>query len=155
LMRPLQPWISRRWCPDCEWESIGRKGPEFIPGRKLAHDSGFLWGANVVGENAGFQWAALEPPEAPDPTAGPPAHRSGFRFGGGPAPTEVRGRPAGFTWSEPRPAEPGIDTRDPRSSFPWGSMPNGETPGGSKARRSDGPSIFKWGESPERRPPHR
>jgi len=153
LMRPLQRWISRRWCPDCEWESIGRKGPEFIPGRKLAHDSGFLWGANVVGENAGFQWAPLDPPESPDPSAGPPDHRSGFRFGEDPAPAKVRAPAPGFSWSGARPPASSIRMRDPRSAFSWGGRPNGETPSGNQARRNDCPTAFQWGLSPDRQPP--
>ena len=118
LLRPLQRWISRRWCPDCEWEGVGRKGPEFIPGRPLAHDSGFHWGADVMGENAGFHWAQLEPPAPLDPSADPPAHRSGFRFGG--APSRPGSEPSAFNWSSPGPTAPDADDDARRLAFPWG-----------------------------------
>ena len=140
-LRPLQRWIGLRWCPDCEWEGIGRRGPEFIPGRPLAHDSGFHWGANIIGRNAGFHWAELVPPEPCDPSAQPPAHRSGFRFGGTPTPSKPRVHPSGFSWSDPRPAVPHVDRCDSHSEFPWGS------------RRREA-EIFQWGQAPRRRPLH-
>lgn len=121
LMRPLQRWISRRWCPDCEWEGIGRKGPEFIPGHPLAHDSGFHWGADIVGENAGFHWAQLEPPAPLDQSADSPAHRSGFRFGG--APSEPRPHSPSFDWSDSSQAAPDVDEGAPNLAFSWGSRP--------------------------------
>lgn len=142
LLRPLKRWIGLRWCPDCEWEGIGRNGPEFIPGRLLAHDSGFHWGADLIGENAGFHWAELAPPEPRGPSAEPPAHRSGFRFGSEPTPSTRPAHPSGFDWSGPHPAVPDVDRRDPRSAFSWGS-------------RRRGPEIFQWGQSPDGpRPPH-
>ena len=92
-LRPLRRWVGLRWCPNCEWQGIGRKGPEFIPGHPLAHDSGFHWGADIVGEDSGFRWAEVERPE-PNGEAAPnrrPRHTDG---------------PAGFHWRRSRVRRP-------------------------------------------------
>ncbi len=95
---PFDRWLGLRWCPDCNWQAVGRKGPDWIPGKQVAHDSGFHWGDDVAGENLGFRWAQ---PQQVEPSPEPPSHPSGFRFAAAPPPPgSVRkpSHPSGFVW---------------------------------------------------------
>lgn len=77
-LRWTAPRLVMRWCPRCSWQGLGRAGPERIEGQKIAHDSGFHWGAERLPVDFGFVWRA--PPDSARSPA-PPDHPSGFRFG--------------------------------------------------------------------------
>jgi len=107
-------FVHLRWCPRCEWEGLGRNGPEWVPGKRLAHGSGFHWGDARLLPDFGFRFRRGEvsqklPPHHPsgfrfseDPTSEttPAHHPSGFRFSDD---SDDRvGRPAVFRWAEER-----------------------------------------------------
>ncbi len=141
-LKPLERWLSRRWCPDCEWEGLGRKGPEFVVGRKVAHDSGFHWGADRLGANSGFNWSKREQPE---PMAAPPDHRSGFRFAAPREPPAVKplAHPSGFNWSGGLPDQPA----SPSAPEPTQASPAhpARFSSGTGQRERGGPKGFQWG----------
>lgn len=99
------PGLSWRWCGACGWQGVGRKGPDWVAGRLMAHDSGFHWGEERFPEDFGFKWRVVsrESERAPEPE-----HPSGFRFT---APNDSASEPAsgdtedapphpsGFRWS--------------------------------------------------------
>jgi hypothetical protein len=162
-LRPVARWLVVRWCPQCRWQGVGRNGPHFIRGRKLSHDSGFHWGTDEVGENAGFEWRKVE---VLPPMAEPPAHRSGFRFGANPGQEQAqpknKAHRSGFAWGGVAEPHPAFERRqeDQQSGFSWGNRrtdlagPKPKTderglgrkdspkPGKSDAGGSSG---FKWG----------
>ena len=131
-LRPMARWLTLRWCADCEWQGVGRTGPEYVPGRQIAHDSGFHWGADETGENMGFDWKQTE--ELP-PLPTPPSHPSGFRFSddepGADSPKRGRsgfaGRGGPRTPSKPAPQSSqwgDSDVQDDKnkpSGFRWGN----------------------------------
>lgn len=116
LLRRTQV-VHWRWCAGCGWEGMARPGPEWIPGRPVAHDSGFHWGRERLPEDFGFMWRMPGPPAA----APPPHHPSGFRFAqdheaqGDPGTPGPRAHPSGFRWrgSEAAPGE------EPTGGFRW------------------------------------
>ena len=132
-----------RWCAFCSWEGIGRRGPEIVPGRKVAHDSGFHWGAEETEPDGGFQWAAA--PE-PVPTPEPPHHPSGFRFGAAPEGQATQhSHASGFSWA-PR-AERGaakVETAH-RSGFAWRRRP--EKAPVAPPREPEEKPEFRWGDA--------
>lgn len=93
------PNLHVRWCPRCSWEGLGRAGPEWISGRKIAHDSGFHWGEERLPVDFGFRWRPLPEERYTDEM---PDHPSGFRFGGPPDPAQGRAKahPSGFGWRQ-------------------------------------------------------
>lgn len=145
-LKPLSRWLVIRWCPDCHWEKLGRNGPEWVPGRQVAHDSGFHWGDDVMGENMGFEWRR---PEAPETVAGePPHHPSGFRFAEGSEP-EHRGaaHTSGFAWRRrtPETGEGGTKSKAAhRSGFRWGERRTPDRP-------QDTTGHFAWKKPGDRR----
>lgn len=115
LLRKTAPRLQGRWCPQCSWEGLGRVGPEWVSGRRVAHDSGFHWGDQRLPEDFGFQWRPL--PE-PAPGAEPPHHPSGFRFSttaGGETAREPA-HPSGFAW-----ADGAGETSPAKTAFEWGT----------------------------------
>lgn len=162
------PGVTWRWCAACGWEGVGRKGPDWRPGLRVAHDSGFHWGDERLPEDFGFQWRHGVDEDAPRP-AEPPHHPSGFRFGS-PAPEadgngiahapDPGAHPSGFRWSENdarvdegfRWAEGG-DRGEPGRAFRWGDAVADPGPAeGRWVRRErpdvDGPSDgFEWKKS--------
>ena len=140
-LKPLERWLSRRWCPDCEWEGLGRKGPEFVVGQKVAHDSGFHWGADLVGANSGFNWAKQEQLE---PMAAPPDDRSGFRFAALPEPPAIK--PPDFNWSGGLPDQPAPPSApEPAQASP--AHPAGFS-WGTDQHEGGGPKGFQWKHQP-------
>jgi len=83
-MRRALPGMLLRWCPECGWEGLGRDGAEWIPGRPVAHRSGFFWGEERFPSDFGFHFA--------DP--GERARRGGRTLGSHPL------RPHGFRWKD-------------------------------------------------------
>lgn len=125
-----------RWCPACSWEGVSRVGADWVPGRPMAHDSGFHWGDERLPEDFGFTFAATpemipaeEPPHHPSgfrfadddaPEAETPAHPSGFRFATGEpmTPTRPTDHPSGFAWRT-RVGRPTF-AEAPKAGFEWG-----------------------------------
>lgn len=134
LGRMLKPVFVQRWCGGCEWQGLGRPGPEFSPvAGPAAHDSGFRWNADAPGPLDAFAWRDREA-EATDPD---PAHPSGFRWadteeGVGEEP-ETPAHPSGFTWG----ARPSASAPP---SFQWGAS----------RRPESGDPGFVWGDAEER-----
>jgi hypothetical protein len=56
-VRRATPGMLLRWCPGCGWEGIGRDGAEWVPGRPVAHRSGFFWGEERLPPDFGFRFA--------------------------------------------------------------------------------------------------
>lgn len=118
------PGVTWRWCAACGWQGVGRNGPDWRPGRKVAHDSGFHWGRERLPEDFGFRWRPRPEGDAPAP-AEPPHHPSGFRFGSSSSATSGHGKdapgdagaqpPSRGRWS--RPVRP--DTEGPEDGFRW------------------------------------
>jgi hypothetical protein len=136
-----------RWCSFCQWEGVGRKGPELVPGRRISHDSGFHWGADLLGEDMGFEWAQTE--EAP-PEFEPPHHPSGFKFSAPRPPAATSAPPvAGFHWAtklDPRPGRSSGPPPNHPSGFSWGGSTPEQT--GFRFARPDQPARrpgFEWG----------
>lgn len=129
-LRPMARWLTLRWCADCEWQGVGRTGPEYVPGRQVAHDSGFHWGADETGEDMGFDW---KKPKSSRPSR---HHRHTHLDSGSPTTNQARTAqsvPVGLRLAGgPRtPSKP-----DPQSSQ-WGD---------SDARDDkNNPSGFRWG----------
>lgn len=130
-------FVHLRWCPGCQWEGLGRNGPDWIPGHRLAHHSGFHWGEGRFEPDFGFRFRWTEPTAGPPPhhpsgfrftghaeaDPGPAHHPSGFRFS--PAPRSPVGPPI-FRWAEERRGQgfsfkgPGSHPREGRSDgFNW------------------------------------
>jgi len=107
-------FVSHRWCAACAWEGLGRAGPDWTPGEPVAHDSGFRFGDDITGPNAGFQWGggpeasrpAPRPSQTPSQTGpvGRADHPTGFRWAQGPARGPV------FQWASRRAS----DSAEPR-----------------------------------------
>lgn len=140
------PSFVLRWCPACSWEGMGRVGADWVPGRPVAHDSGFHWGNERLPEDFGFRFAA--PPEMP---AGqePPHHPSGFRF----ASTEEEpgaAHPSGFNWGE-RVGRPPFRSAPPAAGGGQADAP----PAGFRWKEAAEDAGFRWGEGsgPGKRPP--
>lgn len=137
-MRKSAPELRVRWCPACAWEGVGREGAEMIPGRPVAHGSGFRWGMVRFQEDFGFRFAdgGDTPPDGPP--AEPPAHPSGFRFAGGPESTSCA-QGTGFTW------------RSPEVPMPTGPAARSEEAGPDvgpgfrwRERPPEGAPVFYW-----------
>lgn len=118
-VRKAAPDLTLRWCPSCEWQGMGRVGPEWVPGHPAAHGSGFYWGDERMPVDFGFRFAPPPPVDGEEPPE-PPAHPSGFRFAGSqarPAADEFRwARPleaSTFRWRTRRAPEP------PDAAFRW------------------------------------
>jgi len=130
-------FVHMRWCPACQWEGLGRNGPDWVPGKQLAHDSGFHWaGEHWFPSDFGFKFGE---PEVSDQL--PPHHPSGFRFIEAPD----RGRsaphhPSGFRF---------VETPDLESTTP--QDPSGFRFAQGSGKPALGPPVFKWAE--ERRGP--
>lgn len=140
-LRSAAPDLRVRWCPDCSWEGLGREGAEAVPGRPMAHTSGFRWGGIRFQQDFGFRFAPVEEATEPPPRE-PPAHPSGFRFaeqaraagvgepagvrreGAAGAPGQADEAAEGFRWAGPRPP----------SRFLWGE---------ERAKTEDPPG-FRW-----------
>lgn len=122
-------FVHLRWCPRCEWEGLGRNGPDWIPGRQLAHDSGFHWGSGRFEADFGFKFRRREPSvevpphhpsgfrfiEEPEPEPSAPQHPSGFRFAEKPEKPAVG--PPVFRWAEERQGA-GFQFKDDRTGAP-------------------------------------
>lgn len=104
------PMVRLRWCAACGWEGVGREGPHWVPGQRIAHDSGFHWGDARTPADFGFRFAS---PEDELISETPPDHPSGFRFGDSRIP-----QAAHFTWS--RRMGRGPFTDDAAPGFVWG-----------------------------------
>lgn len=117
------PGVTWRWCAGCGWQGMGRNGPDWRPGRKVAHDSGFHWGDERLPEDFGFRWR-LRAEQSEAAHEEPPHHPSGFRFA----------RPTTETGADGDPTAPG-------SGFLWGN-------GSAGAREPDG-DDFRWREERE------
>jgi len=151
-LRPMSARLALRWCPDCAWQGVGRKGPEYVPGRPAAHDSGFHWSRADAGEDKGFVWRRDTPP----PSAAPRTqHPSGFRFAEGhdQAPTEASppplmppAHPSGFAWAGPDGTTGTPERRKAghASGFLWGDRKT-DRAGGSAP--PEAPRGFAWKES--------
>jgi hypothetical protein len=89
-------FVHLRWCPRCDWEGLGRNGPDWVRGRRLAHDSGFHWGDERFQADFGFKFRHTPLSEEP-----PPHHPSGFRFveNAEPEPPAPH-HPSGFRFSQ-------------------------------------------------------
>ena len=115
LLAPGRRWLTWRWCPDCSWQGVGRKGPEPVPGLILGHVSGFAWGPGGSDGERGFDWAdASGAGTRPDR----PSHPSGFRF----APSPARPSPRGFRFRGAQPRE-GRRTATPSFGWRWRAAP--------------------------------
>ena len=145
-LQPVSSWLGLRWCADCNWQAVARKGPEWVPGKRVAHDSGFHWGHDVIGENQGFRWRSIEPEQPPEET--PPHHPSGFRFAETEetpeAPTAKPDHPSGFSWAQAD-GTPPVERRKAAhpSGFLWGRR-RSDRAGGVPARRRGGRGFFQW-----------
>jgi hypothetical protein len=107
------PSVRFRWCSACGWEGVGREGPHWVPGQRIAHDSGFHWGDERTPPDFGFRFA--RPPEQTMADT-PPDHPSGFRFGDDGR--DLQGDdPPGFSWS--RRTGRGPFTGDGAPGFNW------------------------------------
>lgn len=85
------PGILVRWCAACGWEGIGRDGAEWVPGRRVAHRSGFFWGEDRFPPDFGFRFADA----GRSPSRGPrPSGFAAAGVGGHPP------RPQGFRWKD-------------------------------------------------------
>lgn len=103
-------FVHMRWCPSCSWEGLGRNGPEWVRGRRIAHRSGFHWGRARFQSDFGFRFRRMVQEDQL-----PPHHPSGFRFAEDEqAPGSEAAHPSGFRFSG--------DAREPspRPSFRWG-----------------------------------
>ncbi|MFQ5538718.1 MAG: hypothetical protein ACE5GJ_14880 [Gemmatimonadota bacterium] len=129
-------FVLRRWCQACGWEGVGRAGPRWVPGRPVAHDSGFHWGEERLPEDFGFRW--MEPPPLPPPPKEPPHHPSGFRFASPEDAADSKENSDADT--APQGQEPPPPPPDHPSGFRW-SRP-----------RARGP-VFRWGRGNGRRRP--
>ncbi len=94
----LPSWMNRalpdmvaRWCSVCGWEGIGRDGAELVPGRPIAHRSGFVWGEDRFPPYFGFHFAQAHHHVARQRE---PSGFIGAREGGHPL------RPDGFRWKD-------------------------------------------------------
>ena len=119
---------------------MGRQGAEAIPGKPMAHDSGFRWGTDRLPEDFGFRFAPSAEEGAVAP-ADPPAHPSGFRFAATPAPAKAH--PSGFTWADRAPDRGTAKTRPALTpqAFRW-------------ADRTEAP-VFVWRAPADRAPAFR
>lgn len=129
-------FVHLRWCPSCQWQGLGRNGPEWVQGRQLAHDSGFHWGDERFETDFGFKFRRMQqstelPPHHPsgfrftdEPEVAPaaPQHPSGFRFSPTSPEREAVGPPI-FRWAEERQGA-GFAFKDPAAE-PSRSKPDG------------------------------
>lgn len=131
-------FVHLRWCPRCEWEGLGRNGPDWIPGRRLAHDSGFHWGDERFEADFGFKFRPLEPS-----VELPPHHPSGFRFVENPeAEIPAAHHPSGFRFAQ-KPEKPAVGP----PVFRWADEGKGDGfkfKGADKGTPKKGPGGFSW-----------
>jgi hypothetical protein len=128
-------FVHLRWCTACQWEGLGRNGPEWVEGHQVAHDSGFHWGEKGFEADFGFRFRRQQPPEP-----APPHHVSGFRFANDPVPTAPPQHPSGFRFGP----DPGPQHRP---VFRWAAEATADgfrfkAPSPSKSTRPDG--GFRW-----------
>jgi hypothetical protein len=125
-------FVHMRWCPGCSWEGLGRNGPEWIRGRRLAHRSGFHWGRARFRSDFGFQFR----PQVPSSTL-PPHHPSGFRFGEH-LEAEEADHPSGFRFAE------ADEAPSDRPVFRWRRSATAEDFTFGKREDPNGPGGFTW-----------
>jgi hypothetical protein len=121
LLRRAAPGVQIRWCPSCSWEGLGRAGPEWVSGRRIAHDSGFHWGAERFPEDFGFRWRPLR--DLGGAGAMPSAdHPSGFRFAAVELDPSSPAHSSGFAWARgPAEAQPDASGEARAAAvFEWG-----------------------------------
>jgi hypothetical protein len=95
----LPAWMTRaapemllRWCAACGWEGLGREGAEWVPGRRIAHRSGFFWGEERMPPDFGFRFADARHPV---PCGVRPSGFAGAEDRGLPAPGSFHWKDAG------------------------------------------------------------
>lgn len=151
LLRPIGESVWMRWCPECAWKGLARRGPDLSAG-PVDHGSGFRWGDARLPPDMGFRWARRAPPSHPsgfrwaagaDPAPDAPEARDGDRrVRVAEAPAETEG---GFRWGEETVPGHGFNFRDPdedRRGFRWGD---------EDSPRPDAPDAedegFRWGDA--------
>ena len=142
-LKPTRRWVGRRWCTTCNWQGLGRIGADLVPGRRIAHDSGFHWSGVDIGPDVGFQWKASREPEA---EREPPDHPSGFRYAEE-LPSAPSDDPTGFRWSrrEDDPSTTEQRVTDDPSGFVWSRL-RADDPGFDWKRKADKKKGgFHWG----------
>ena len=135
LMPPVlrkNRFVHKRWCPGCSWEGLGRNGPEWVQGRRVAHRSGFHWGRARFRSDFGFQFR-----RQPASSTLPPHHPSGFRFNEEITVSDAD-HPSGFHFAT-REAEPAG-----RPSFRWARSAEAEDFSFGKTEPRDHPGGFTW-----------
>ncbi len=142
--RPASRWLHWRWCSRCNWEGVGRRGPDVAPQESpVDHESGFRWRRTASEQVPIFHWR--------DNAEDPPDHPAGFRWSTAddgdvsPETDDVAeasqdgtpGHPSGFQWGGPG---------DDAPRFLWGVGAHAGPRGmpSSPGRRPNGPWYLSW-----------
>lgn len=99
LPRFLRSHAWRRWCAECGWTGLGRRGPDLTDG-PVDHESGFRWNQDRSEGAPTFHWAGEDGSETDaGPPEAPPVHPSGFSWAQPDDEDAPPAHPSGFRWS--------------------------------------------------------